>query len=408
MQTGKAFDVAIVGASIAGAAAAINLSAGGLTVALIDKSTFPRRKSCGEGLSSIGVAELNELGLEKELLQLPKQLLSSYILHYKNDSIEMPIASDSSQMSLGVERQRFDHMLLEAACKRSGVVFFGGSKVKTVSTCKETNEPSRFNFSLSQNTLSHNALSQNSLCAKYLILADGVNSILAERLKVPVLADKRFRYGLTLTLQGESRLLQNKVNIFLFDGYEVFCTPLSERRIGICILAKKQFISLLNEKTQLAELLQKIKTALQFEGEIVEAPLGIGPLGYIKRAAFHHGIFTIGDCSEHLDPIGGMGMAHALLSAKLAAQNITRIERGEISINEAARRYTNEQEKMVRPFRGFTRLSYLSLIEARDNKIVSTLRNSSFGKSLGHAAHSYKQNGISRRFPRMILNAAGL
>ena len=45
------FDVAIIGASLAGSAAAITLGRAGLRVALLDKATFPRHKPCGEGLS---------------------------------------------------------------------------------------------------------------------------------------------------------------------------------------------------------------------------------------------------------------------------------------------------------------------------------------------------------------------
>ncbi|MEO8411175.1 MAG: FAD-dependent oxidoreductase, partial [Propionivibrio sp.] len=49
-QNGQAnhFDVAIIGAGPAGAAAAILLARAGWTVALIEKRAFPRRKVCGE------------------------------------------------------------------------------------------------------------------------------------------------------------------------------------------------------------------------------------------------------------------------------------------------------------------------------------------------------------------------
>jgi flavin-dependent dehydrogenase len=46
----KSFDVAILGASISGATLAARLGMDGVSVALVDKYDFPRRKACGEGL----------------------------------------------------------------------------------------------------------------------------------------------------------------------------------------------------------------------------------------------------------------------------------------------------------------------------------------------------------------------
>ena len=48
-------DVGIIGASIGGGATAINLTNRGLSVALFDRSNFPRNKICGEGLSTLGL-----------------------------------------------------------------------------------------------------------------------------------------------------------------------------------------------------------------------------------------------------------------------------------------------------------------------------------------------------------------
>ena len=42
------FDAVIVGAGLAGSAAAIQLARAGWSVALIERQRFPRRKVCGE------------------------------------------------------------------------------------------------------------------------------------------------------------------------------------------------------------------------------------------------------------------------------------------------------------------------------------------------------------------------
>src|SRR5207249_2029017 len=55
-------DVAIVGAGPAGSAAAIALRSQGLSVALLEKTRFPRDKICGDFLTPGAVALLRDLG----------------------------------------------------------------------------------------------------------------------------------------------------------------------------------------------------------------------------------------------------------------------------------------------------------------------------------------------------------
>ena len=55
--------VLVVGAGPAGAAAAIELARAGRRVTLIDKATFPRDKCCGDGLTTLALRQLDELGL---------------------------------------------------------------------------------------------------------------------------------------------------------------------------------------------------------------------------------------------------------------------------------------------------------------------------------------------------------
>jgi geranylgeranyl reductase family protein len=61
------FDVAIVGAGPSGSATAFWLARAGWSVCLIEKKTFPREKTCGDGLTPRSVYQLQEMGLEDEV-----------------------------------------------------------------------------------------------------------------------------------------------------------------------------------------------------------------------------------------------------------------------------------------------------------------------------------------------------
>ena len=58
-------DVVIVGLGPAGSAAAIELRRAGRSVVAIDKAVFPRDKCCGDGLTTLGLRELEHLGLDR-------------------------------------------------------------------------------------------------------------------------------------------------------------------------------------------------------------------------------------------------------------------------------------------------------------------------------------------------------
>ena len=60
----KQADVIIVGAGPAGCSAAHFLARAGVRVILLDKETFPRDKSCGDGIGRASLAQLARIGLD--------------------------------------------------------------------------------------------------------------------------------------------------------------------------------------------------------------------------------------------------------------------------------------------------------------------------------------------------------
>jgi len=56
-------DLLVVGAGPAGTAAAMAARAHGLDVTVLDRATFPRDKTCGDGLTAAALARLEALGV---------------------------------------------------------------------------------------------------------------------------------------------------------------------------------------------------------------------------------------------------------------------------------------------------------------------------------------------------------
>lgn len=63
------YDAVVIGAGPSGSSSAYWLANNGLNVAMVEKKTFPRDKTCGDGLTPRAVYQLNKMGLTEELRQ---------------------------------------------------------------------------------------------------------------------------------------------------------------------------------------------------------------------------------------------------------------------------------------------------------------------------------------------------
>ena len=63
----RSFEVLVIGAGPAGASAAYWLARHGHDVAVVERKTFPREKTCGDGLTPRAVKQIQDMGLGEEL-----------------------------------------------------------------------------------------------------------------------------------------------------------------------------------------------------------------------------------------------------------------------------------------------------------------------------------------------------
>ncbi|MBV9189185.1 MAG: FAD-dependent monooxygenase [Betaproteobacteria bacterium] len=110
-------DILIIGAGPAGATAATLLARAGRDVVVVEKSTFPRRKVCGEFIAGSGIAVLRELGLEDEFDAAAGPEVRRIAVWAGKRTLEAPMPGD--QYPRALERDQLDTMLLDAAV-RSG------------------------------------------------------------------------------------------------------------------------------------------------------------------------------------------------------------------------------------------------------------------------------------------------
>ena len=111
------FDVAIVGAGPAGAAAAILLARAGWSVALVERQAFPRRKVCGECVAASNLALLDALGIGAEVEAGAGAELRRVALMRADETIvaALPPGDGAHRWGRAIGREHLDTWLADAA-----------------------------------------------------------------------------------------------------------------------------------------------------------------------------------------------------------------------------------------------------------------------------------------------------
>jgi menaquinone-9 beta-reductase len=120
-------DVAIVGAGPAGATAATLLARAGRSVLLIDKSTFPRDKCCGDGLTAGALRRLESLGLDPADVPSWEWVDDVMLVGPKGRPITFPLPRSQGHFSAVASRVDLDSALVNLAVSAGAIPRFGVS-----------------------------------------------------------------------------------------------------------------------------------------------------------------------------------------------------------------------------------------------------------------------------------------
>ena len=349
------YQVAIVGAGPAGAAAAIYCKKYNLEVLLIDKKNFPRDKTCGDGIPLKTFSLLEELGLDREdLIKGGYKIQQMNVYSPDNSQISYgDVDSDTGTKSGCIPRMFFDNVLFEKASSITDKVLTG-YKVTGVSSAGK-----RRKIKLRQ--ISGNE--EIEIEADLIIAADGAKSTVAN--KIGMLASDNDHYFDGLRVYYEGGSFDPALHIFYdhrtLPGY-IWIFPISKDRANVGIMMNKRinlqegenirktFLEVLDTNPVISEILKEAKPAGKIEG----APL---PLGTLPGPRIADNIIFIGDAAAFIHPITGGGIYYGILSAKYAAKyGVQAIYDGDLSA-KSLKNYEKWWRKEILP--GFQYAHYL-------------------------------------------------
>src|SRR5689334_17543629 len=122
-------DVAIVGAGPGGSATAHFLAQQGLDVLLLDRSAFPRDKTCGDGLTQRALRVLHQMGILQDVQRLGCPIDGYEVVAPNGSRTTSRISSEPG--ALVIRRTVLDHLILQRAIS-SGAMFKSGVTIEKV------------------------------------------------------------------------------------------------------------------------------------------------------------------------------------------------------------------------------------------------------------------------------------
>ncbi len=311
----KLFDVAVVGAGPAGAAAAIRAARAGHHTVLIDASDFPRDKTCGDGLTPRAMHQLDELGIDVNATYRNQGLK---LFGYGGAATAPWPTSYPVTVGSALPRFQFDALLVDAA-RTAGVEFLHGTAAAP---------------ELSGNRLDAFTVRTSdggtTIRARWVIVADGVRSTFGKQLGRTWHKDEVYgiaaRSYATSTRAGEpwmhSHVELQDAEGAVQPGYG-WIFPLGEElgqvNIGLGALSTTKRPAKLNTKK-----------LLEFYAEQQRADWGLGPVKKVASAALPMGgavshvaganWMIIGDAAACVNPLNGEGIDYGLETAALAVE----------------------------------------------------------------------------------------
>jgi geranylgeranyl reductase family protein len=126
-------DVAVVGAGPAGCAAAITAVAHGLRTVVLDKATFPRDKTCGDGLTTNALRLLERLGLGADEFRAtsPVAVTETVLVGPDGREVVLPMPLGAGAHAAVVPRAALDAALV-ALARRRGVAIVEDCEIDKV------------------------------------------------------------------------------------------------------------------------------------------------------------------------------------------------------------------------------------------------------------------------------------
>jgi menaquinone-9 beta-reductase len=343
------FDVLVIGGGPAGSIAAFVLAKGGARVAMVDKSTFPRDKACGDLVGPRGLQVLTDLGIPEPTGPNVGPML---VVGPTGRRVRLPCAEGLTYPGHGkaVTRNVFDAMLHEAAVDAGAAPVLG-----------RADEPLEAGGRVDGYRLS----TGQELRADFVIGADGATSRVATAAGLvegsKVLWGFAVRTYLPHSVELPAIVLWEPTPWNAFPGYGwVFPGPGGDVNVGLGLGTLSDRQAGAKAVRALPAFLQHVRSLGLLPDSPPLAPSrrlgGWLKMGIVGTTPADGRVLLVGDAAGLVNPLQGEGISQALGSGRAASEAILK------DPAQAAERYRATLAHRHRPYQQIAAATQAALV----------------------------------------------
>lgn len=326
-------DVVVVGAGPSGSACAYWLSQAGWDVVVVEKKTFPRAKTCGDGLTPRSVRQLADMGLEGTVAERGHRYQGLRSCG-GGQQLELRWPDHPAFPSYGYCITRFDlDGLVADHARQSGATVLTGVEAVDLVDLAPADRPDRLSSAAGVVVKAKSSGATTEIRARVVVVADGANSRIGRALG----SSRRRDWPMGMAIRGyyaspmhDDDFIESHLDIRDKEGSIVpgygWIFPLGDGRInvGVGLLSTDKRWRGVNTTQLMDTFAGYIAERWQLEegSQLGPATGGRLPMGLSVGPRVGEGTVAIGDASGTVNPFNGEGISYGYETGRLAAASI--------------------------------------------------------------------------------------
>jgi len=342
------YDVAIIGARVAGSAAALMLARLGAKVLLVDRAVLPSPTVSVPIVHAHALSIYEKLGIIDLVEGLGSPQVRRITIKVKGlPGYQVDLQSYKGRdYSLGLRREKLDEVVAHHAAKQPGITLREGFHVSGLLW-----EDNRV---VGLKGRGRKQESEETIRAGLVVGADGAKSLVARETQAK---EYNVYQGTTCLYyryySGFNYLDPNRAYIYrnLDEGFALLVFPADNGTVAItCGIDQAQFSEARKDATSVLERHWKSVALIREMGrqaEPITPTMGYAPHPYYYRRPWGAGWALIGDAGYLKDPVAGQGVYDALHSAELLTAAWAEVQQGR-PYAEAMKEYQRTRDEETR------------------------------------------------------------
>jgi menaquinone-9 beta-reductase len=322
----EVFDVVVVGGGPAGAATAYWLARHGHHVAVVERKTFPREKTCGDGLTPRAVKQLHDMGLGEPLGHYHRFQGLRATAHGRALELAWPSHPDFPDHGYVVRRRELDTLVAKNAAAAGAVLLEGTEALGPVV---------ERGFVRGAVIQRKEDAAPTELLGRYVVVADGANSRFGRSLGT--FRTKAWPYGTAIRTYWESPRhaepwIESALDVQDRNGHPLpgygWIFPVGDGtvNIGVGLLSTFRDFKGVNTTHLLDAYAHMVadRWGIDAPNPTQKPVSGRIPMGGSVGPKAGPTYLVVGDAAGAVNPFNGEGIDYAYETARMAAETIHR------------------------------------------------------------------------------------